>query len=178
MLPFAAFQKGWFSEVLKTLQRGPWGLGEVKMGNSPKIFEGLHQTLPMTPHMPPFTSFKKVGFGRSRGPFGRNPGDLVWSKQFFFKVFDGLHQTLQKSQFSEVSGTLRQGPWGPGEFETENFFKKFDGLHQMLPMTPFAVFKKSRFSEVSGTLREGPWGPPEGETAKKFKILNGLDQTL
>ena len=89
-----------------------------------------------------------------------------------------LGASLQKSQFSEVPGTLRQGPWGPGEFETENFFKKFDGLHQMLPMTPFAVFKKSRFSEVSGTLRQGPWGPSEVETEFFFKISDPICHPL
>ena len=49
MLPFAAFQKGWFSEVLKTLQRGPWGPSEVEMERNLKICNGLAQTLPMTP---------------------------------------------------------------------------------------------------------------------------------
>ena len=46
---------------------------------------------------------------------------------------------FQKSQFSEVSGTLRRGPRGPDEVETEKNFKIFDGLHQALPMTPLLL---------------------------------------
>ena len=93
-----------------------------------KIYNGLDQTLPMTPHTPPFAAF-------------------------------------QKRRFSEVSGTLRRGPWGPGEVETEFFFKILDGLDQSLPMTPhMPAFQKSRFWEVSGTLHGGPWGPGEVET--------------
>ena len=43
---------------------------------------------------------------------------------------------FQKSQFSEVSGTLREGPWGPGEVEMTKFFKILNGLDQTLPMIP------------------------------------------
>ena len=73
--------------------------------------------------------FKKVGFQRSRGPFGGVPEDPVRSKRnFFFKIFDGLHQMLpmtphmppfdsfKKSRFSEVSGDPSAGTletwWG------------------------------------------------------------------
>ena len=89
---------------------------------------------------------------------------------------------FQKSRFSEVSGTLRQGPWGPSEVEMTKVFQILTWLDQTLQATPhmppFTAFQKSRFSEVSGTLRQGPWGPGEVETAKFFQILNGLDQTL
>ena len=44
--------------------------------------------------------------------------------------------SFQKSQFSEVSGTLREGPWGPGEVEMTKFFKILNGLDQTLPMIP------------------------------------------
>ena len=57
---------------------------------------------------------------------------------------------FKKSRFSEVSGTLRRGPWGPSEVETEFFFKIFDGLHQTL--------QKSQFSEVSGDPSAGTLG--------------------
>ena len=43
------------------------------------------------------------------------------------------------SRFSEVSGTLRQGPWGPGEVETEKNLKILNGLDLMLPMTPLSL---------------------------------------
>ena len=102
--------------------------------------------------MPPFASFQK-------------------------SVFRGLWDNLSGSL-----GTLRQGPWGPGEVEPDFFVKIFNGLDQTLPMIPhmppFASFQKSRFSEVSGTLCRGPWGPGEVETEFFFKIFDGLDQTL
>ena len=49
MPPFAAFLKSWFWEVSGTLCRGPWGPSEVETEFFSKIFNGLDQTLPMTP---------------------------------------------------------------------------------------------------------------------------------
>ena len=93
---------------------------------------------------------------------------------FFFKILDRLEQTLlgiphmpafasfEKSRFSEVWGTLRRGPWGPGEVKIEIFFKILDGLEQTLQatphMAPFASFEKSRFSEVPGDPSAGSLG--------------------
>ena len=41
-----------------------------------------------------------------------------------------------KSGYSEVLGTLRQGPWGPGEVKIEIFFKILDDLEHTLPTMP------------------------------------------
>ena len=87
MPPFAVFQKSWFREVSGTLRRGPWGPGEVETEFFFKIFDGHDQTLPMTPHMPPFASLNKVGFRMSREPFVGVPGDPVRSKRIFFQNF-------------------------------------------------------------------------------------------
>ena len=51
---------------------------------------------------------------------------------------------FQKSQFSEVSGTLWQGPWGPGEVEMAKFFQILNGLDQTLPMTPLLLHLNGR----------------------------------
>ena len=69
---------------------------------------------------------------------------------------------FEKSRFSEVWGTLWQGPWGPVEVEMEFFFKILDGLEQMLLGTPhmpaFASFEKSRFLGGLGDPSMGSLG--------------------
>ena len=106
--------------------RGPQGPGEVKIEFFFKILDGLEQTLQATPHMAPFASIEKSRFfGGPWGPFGGVPGDQVRSKSnFFFKILNGLEQTLQatphmaplasleKSRFSEVPGAPSAGSLG------------------------------------------------------------------
>ena len=57
--------------------------------------------------------------------------------------------SFEKSRFWEAPGTLRRGPWGPGEVETEKFLKILNGLEQTLQatphMAPLTSFEKSRF---------------------------------
>ena len=51
---------------------------------------------------------------------------------------------FQKSRFSEVSGTLQRGPWGPSEVEMEQNLKICNGLAQTLPMTPLLLHLNGR----------------------------------
>ena len=110
---------------------------------------------------------------RSRHPWV--PGDHVRSKQEkFLKVLNGYELTIQatphmalfasfeKSQFAEVSETLRRGPQGPGQVKMEFSQKILDGLEQTLQttphMAPFASFEKSRFWKVPGDPSAGSLG--------------------
>ena len=110
---------------------------------------------------------------RSRHPWV--PGDHVRSKQEkFLKVLNGYELTIQatphmalfasfeKSQFAEVSETLRRdrvrSKW--------NFLKKFlTGLSRRFRRHPtwhlLLHLKKVGFRRSLGTLRRGPWGPGE-----------------
>ena len=89
---------------------------------------------------------------------------------------------LRKVGFRGSLGTLRRGPWAPGDVKIDFFFKILNGLEKTLQatphMAPFASFEKSRFSGALGTLRRGPWGPGEVKIGFFFKILNRLEQTL
>ena len=118
-------------------------------------------------------SFGQTFHGTPHGNFHEN---------FRQACSDASHDTpratfccVSKSRFSDVSGTLHQGPWGPGEVQTIFFFKIFDWLDQTLPMTPhtppFAAFQRSRFWEVLGTFRRGPLRPGEVETEFFFQNL-------
>ena len=152
ILPFAAFQKSWFSEV-------SWTFGGVSgnwMGQNEKKL-----------------NFVTVLARRFMG----HPTEILMEIQ---ACSDASHDTphatfccVSKSRFSDVSGTLHQGPWGPGEVQTIFFFKIFDWLDQTLPMTPhtspFAAFQRSQFWEVLGTFRRGPWRPGEVETEFFFQ---------
>ena len=102
------------------------------------------------------------------------------SKRFFFKIYDGLDQTLpmtphtppfaafQRSRFWEVSGTFRRGPWRPGEVETEFFFKIFDRLDQTLPMTPLLLV----LNGINKNL-EIPGSPQISGNFRKFSEIPG-----
>ena len=103
------------------------------------------------------------------------------SRRFWGHPTCHLWLRLEKVGFRRSRGTLRRGPWGPGEVEMEFFFKILDGLDQTPLGTPhmpaLASFEKIRFSEVWGTLWQGPWGPDEVKTEFFFsKFLTGLSR--
>ena len=89
---------------------------------------------------------------------------------------------FEKIQFSEdlgmASGTLWQGPWGPGEVKTEKNLKILEGLEHTLGtphMPPFALFEKSVFG---GKRKSSPGGWVRSKWKKNLKILDRLGQTL